>query len=80
MVFKGRSQNPALAMEIKKQAMEFFHNASSPKSVNRLILRKVRWENPQVEWIKMNTDGPAIENSGIAGVGPKDLWARPTCS
>ena len=69
MVFKGRSQNPALATEIKKQVVEFFHNASSPKSVNRLILRKVRWENPQVGWIKMNSIGPTIENPGIAGCG-----------
>lgn len=69
VVFKGRSQNPALAIEIKKQAVEFCHYASSPKSVNRLILRKVRWENPQVGWIKMNIDGSAIENLGIASCG-----------
>ena len=66
-VFDRKNPNPKLAMEIVNQAVEFVFCASSPRGLTHTIIKRVRWERPPEGWVKLNTDGAAKENPGLAG-------------
>ena len=42
---------------------------SSPRGPTRSIIKRVRWERPLEGWCKLNTDGAASGNPGLAGCG-----------
>ena len=68
-VFRGKNPNPNLAEEIVNQGMEFLYCAASPRDLTCSIIKRVRWEKPQVGWRKLNTDGASKGNPGLAGCG-----------
>lgn len=68
-VFKRRSSNPKLAKDIVAQASEFFLCADQAKSISCKSIKKIRWEKPEVGWMKLNTDGASNPLLGSAGGG-----------
>lgn len=52
-VFKGKSPNPALAKDIKKQAVEYFFYAYSPKSAAHLTLKAYQM-GKTTKWMDKN--------------------------
>ena len=69
VVFKGRYLNPRLAKFITNHALEFFFCASLPKAVRTQVLELVKWDRPEIGWMKLNIDGLALGNPGSAGGG-----------
>ncbi|TMW94353.1 hypothetical protein EJD97_010401 [Solanum chilense] len=37
--------------------------------IHETKVKMIAWKKPQYQWIKVNTDGNAIDNSGMIGVG-----------
>ena len=68
-VFRGKIPNPKLAEEIVNQGMEFLYCVDSPRDLTCSIIKRVRWEKPQVGWKKLNTDSASKGNSGLARCG-----------
>ena len=68
-VFNKKNRNPSLAIEIVKQALEYYHCVASPRLQTRKVLKGIRWERPPQGWMKLNTDGSVNENPGLAGCG-----------
>ena len=56
-----------MAVEIIQQTLEFMYCVSSPKGPTRSLIKRVRWERPPEGWCKLNTDGAASGNLGLAG-------------
>ena len=69
VVFNRKSQNPRLAADIVHQSMEFLYCVASPRGPARSIIKRVRWERPPEGWSKLNTDGAASGNLGVASYG-----------
>ena len=69
MVFNKKKRNPSLAMEIVKQALEHYHCVASPRLQTRKVLKGIWWERPPQGWMKLNNDGSANGNPGLAGCG-----------
>ena len=51
------------------QAEEFTHCVSSPRLLKHWVVKNIHWEKPPKGWMKLNTNGSAIGNSGPAGCG-----------
>jgi len=68
-IFRGKNTNPKLASEILSQAMEYTHCVSSPRPPSYKNIKRIRWERPLEGWIKLNTDGSSVDNSGLASCG-----------
>ena len=69
MVFKGRRPNPLLAKDILLRAFEYLSYASPTKDAVRRVCKPVCWSKPASGWVKLNTDGSSLGNSGLAGGG-----------
>ena len=69
MVFNKKNGNPSLALEIVRQALEYYHCVASPGMQTCKLLKGIRWERPPQGWMKLNTDGSANGNPGLAGCG-----------
>ena len=69
MVFNKKNGNPSLALEIVRQALEYYHCVASPGMQTCKVLKGIRWERPPQGWMKLNTDGSANGNPGLAGCG-----------
>ena len=69
MVFNNKNRNPRLALEIVKQALEYYHCVASPRLQTRKVLKGIRWERLPQGWVKLNTDGSANGTSELAGCG-----------
>ena len=52
-----------------QQASEFFLCASQPARNNRLVLRQIWWEKPDLGWLKLNTDASSNAALGLAAGG-----------
>ena len=68
-VFNKKNRNPSLAIEIVKQALEYYHCVASPRLQTRKVLKGIRWERPPQGWMKLNTDGSVNGNPSLAGCG-----------
>ena len=69
MVFTNKGVNPYLYKIISLQASEFFLCASQPARNNRLVLRQIWWEKPDLGWLKLNTDASSNAALGLAAGG-----------
>ena len=68
-VFKRRPLNPRLAKSISDYALEFFFCAGPTNGIRNQVTNLVKWVRPECGWMKLNTDGSALGNPGIAGGG-----------
>lgn len=68
-VFNHRSSNPNLVRDIVAQASEFFLCADQSRSNRCKCIRKIRWEKPEVGWMKLNTNGASDSLLGLVGGG-----------
>ena len=68
-VFKGRSQYPNLAKEIKARTLEYMHCTCSFTVTKKWVLRRTQWEKPDTGWMKLNTDGASSGSFGLAEGG-----------
>ena len=64
-----KNRNPSLAIEIVKQALEYYHCVASPRLQTQKVLKGIRWERPPQGWMKLNTDGAVNGNPDLAGCG-----------
>ena len=69
MVFNNKGVNPNISNVIFMQAMEFVYCVTQPRCRNRMIVRQIKWEKPDMGWVKLNTDGAADVAAGSAGGG-----------
>ena len=68
-MFKGEAQNLNVAKEILGRVMEYNYCASSHTAAKRMVLKSIRWEKPNTDWKKLNTDGFSVDSLGLAGGG-----------
>lgn len=68
-VFKQQAQNPYIAKDIMSKAMEYFFCTFPRKGNQSMIIKLIRWDKPKDGWAKLNTDGSALGNPGLAGGG-----------
>ncbi|KAL0004149.1 hypothetical protein SO802_011710 [Lithocarpus litseifolius] len=68
-IFRKKNTNPKLASEILSQAMEYTHCVSSPRPPSYKSIQSFGWERPPEGWMKLNTDGSSVHNSGLVGCG-----------
>ncbi|XP_075671161.1 uncharacterized protein LOC142640761 [Castanea sativa] len=69
LVFQNKSAHHSLIPEILSKSSEFFHCTLSPRNAPRMTTKFIKWEKPASGWVKLNTDGSALGNLGIAGCG-----------
>ena len=69
VVFNNKGVNPNISNVIFMQAMEFVYCVTQPRCRNRMIVRQIKWEKPDMGWVKLNTDGAADVAAGSAGGG-----------
>ena len=69
LVFENKELNSSLALDINHRALEYFHCAGKPLGMKCKIVKQVRWEKPCTGWLKLNTDGASMGNTGLAGGG-----------
>ena len=49
--------------------MEYEHSVKLPKIVPEHVVKRTRWEKPEVGWFRLNSDGSLSGNPGPAGSG-----------
>ena len=81
VVFQNRAPSPSIHQEIIQRAVEFFFCAQGNSLYKPKMLKMVRWERLYRGWYKLNTDGSAIGNPGVAGGGgvlrdDAGLWVK----
>ena len=54
---------------IATQAIEFLLCVSKPTRNNHLVVKQVKWEKPNLGWVKLNTDRSLSGSIGIAAGG-----------
>ena len=69
LVFENKELKSSLALDINHRALEYFHCAGKPLGMKRKIVKQVRWEKPCTGWLKLNTDGASMGNTGLASGG-----------
>ena len=56
-------------------AVEFSFSAGKVKHTSGRFPIQVRWNKPDINWIKLNTDGSALDNPGLAsGSDHNSIW------
>lgn len=68
-VFSNHSQNPHMAKDIMSKSVEFFFCTYSKKGKPHTVIKQVHWSKPEQGWMKLNTDGSSLGNSGLASGG-----------
>lgn len=58
-----------MAKDIVAQTTEFFLCADQARSNSSKKIREIRWEKPEIGWIKLSTDGALNALLGLAGGG-----------
>ena len=69
MLFRSQGIKSSLALDINRCALEYFYCVGKPLGMKRKIVKQVRWEKPCTDWLKLNTDGAYMGNTGLAGGG-----------
>ena len=69
VVFNRKNRNPNLAFAVLNQAMEFVFCVETLRGLTHHVIKRVHWEKPPHGWVKLNTDGAAEGNMGLAGCG-----------
>ena len=66
-----RPHNPSeiLVEEVRNMETKFFFCARRVKHTSGKFPIKIRWKKPKPNWIKLNTDGLALDILGLAGNG-----------
>ena len=49
--------------------MEYEHCVKLPKIIPEHVVKRTRWEKPEVGWFRLNSDGSLSGNLGPAGSG-----------
>ncbi|KAL0009356.1 hypothetical protein SO802_010858 [Lithocarpus litseifolius] len=69
LIFQNKGTHSTAIVEIRKRAMEYFLCGLGPSPTSRSANMLVRWERPGQGKLKLNTDGSAQGNAGLAGGG-----------
>ena len=69
IVFASKRLNPHLFKIISTQASEFFLCAAQPARNKCVVVRQIRWEKPELGWLKLNTDASSNASLGSAAGG-----------
>ena len=69
LVLRNKSLNPNLDKAILHRAMEFVFCACNQPAAKRMILKSIRWEKLNEEWLTLNTDSSATGSDGLAEGG-----------
>ena len=65
---KSRSQH-SLVYSAVQAAIKFYFLAGTTKRPLDLIPQSINWQTPPYPFLKLNTDGSALDNPGLAGAG-----------
>lgn len=65
--FKPGNSHVLSVEEIRSMAMDCFFCVGRVKHTSGKFPIKVRWKKPDLNWFKLNTDGLALDNLGLAG-------------
>jgi ribonuclease HI len=68
-IFQVSNPNPLLFSVVENLVLEFFYCVLQPPVCRSKVVKHVRWEKPNQNFFKLNTDGSASINSGFAGGG-----------
>lgn len=69
IVFQNKPIQHRLKFEVYRTAIEFGFCAKALKGVYQHVLRRVRWKKPDINWVKLNSDGSSRENPSVASSG-----------
>ena len=58
-----------MASAVLKQVMEFVFCVETLRGLTGHVIKRVHWEKPPHGWVKLNTDGAAEGNPGLASCG-----------
>ena len=68
-IFQVSNPTPLLFSVVENLVLEFFYCVLQPPVCRSKVVKHVRWEKPNQNFFKLNTDGSASINSGFAGGG-----------
>ena len=68
-VIKPNNPSEILVEEVRNMKIEFFFCARRVKHPSGKFPVKVRWKKPKPNWIKLNTDGSALDIPRLAANG-----------
>lgn len=74
--FSNKRPNPNLDKVVTKLAIEFLLCGSKPNRNIHMVVKQVRWEKPDPDWFKFNTDGASSGSLGTAAGGGLTRDAR----
>ena len=69
VLFQHPTSNSSLSLLVENSVMEFICCVQVPSGTKYPIIKPVRWEKPDINWSKLNTDGSARSFPGLAGSG-----------
>lgn len=69
IVFQNKPIQRRLRFEVYRTTIEFDFCAKALKGVYQHVLRRGRWEKPDINWVKLNSDGSSRGNPGVASSG-----------
>uniref|UniRef100_A0A2N9F066 RNase H type-1 domain-containing protein n=1 Tax=Fagus sylvatica TaxID=28930 RepID=A0A2N9F066_FAGSY len=68
-IFKESLLKHGLFFEVQNMAIDYLFFATRTSTLTISSVLKVKWIMPEINWVKLNTDGSSFGNPGLAGGG-----------